>query len=228
MALFPFAPTAAHPYFRPPAEFGLARHLVNIASISLPHVAAFLFPSQLHAHSQARRTGPVSLVQCEEYPQTSPQRFMQPESPTIPTEELHPEPSSATTTPAQYGRHDHDATAHRLPADDASQPDAVEEQVSADATIAAELAERRNASPERATSRLSSQNSDSPAPPAGRNRVTEYENASTPPVRKRRGPGIEVISTRRNIGDKRSPIQELPNGTIYFLAWMGSNKELIA
>ena len=50
-----------------------------------------------------------------------------------------------------------------------------------------------------------------PSPP-GRNRITEYEQAATPPVRKREGPAFEVIKKSRSPNDKRSPIQELPNG----------------
>ena len=52
-----------------------------------------------------------------------------------------------------------------------------------------------------------------PSPPVA-NRITEYEQASTPPVRRREGPGFEVIKKQRSPGDKRSPIQDLPNGAL--------------
>ena len=59
--------------------------------------------------------------------------------------------------------------------------------------------------------RLSPQST--PSPPVGRNRVTEYEQASTtPPTKKKSELGFEVIKKYRSPGDKRSPIQELPNG----------------
>lgn len=54
---------------------------------------------------------------------------------------------------------------------------------------------------------------DTPSPQGRSNRITEYEQASTPPVRKREGPGFEVIKRQRSPDDLRSPIQELPNGT---------------
>ncbi|KAI5362832.1 Putative F-box domain, WD40/YVTN repeat-like-containing domain superfamily [Septoria linicola] len=82
-----------------------------------------------------------------------------------------------------------------------------EEQSALDAALAASLqdAAARSDSGKRG---LNSRNT--PSPPA-RNRILEYEQASTPPVKKREGPIFEVIKKPRNPGDKRSPIQDLPN-----------------
>jgi len=86
-----------------------------------------------------------------------------------------------------------------------------EEQSALDAALAASLQERAEDGAVSASSvkRLSARAT--PSPPA-RNRVLEYEQASTPPVRKREGPAFEVIKKPRNPGDKSSPIQDLPNG----------------
>lgn len=51
-----------------------------------------------------------------------------------------------------------------------------------------------------------------PSPPAGRDRITDYEQAATPPIKKREGPGFEVIRKYRSPSDKTSPIQALPSG----------------
>ena len=49
--------------------------------------------------------------------------------------------------------------------------------------------------------------------PAVRNRVSEYESASSVAARSRLdGPVFQVIKTPRQPGDKRSPIADLPNG----------------
>jgi len=49
--------------------------------------------------------------------------------------------------------------------------------------------------------------------PTARNRVSEYESASTAATRSRlEGPVFQVIQTPRQPGDKRSPIADLPNG----------------
>jgi len=49
--------------------------------------------------------------------------------------------------------------------------------------------------------------------PAVRNRVSEYESASSIASRSRNeGPVFQVIKTPRAPGDKRSPIADLPNG----------------
>jgi len=51
--------------------------------------------------------------------------------------------------------------------------------------------------------------------PVVRNRITEYENAtSTSPRRRHEGPAFEVVKSTRQPGDKRSPIADLPNGTL--------------
>ena len=86
-----------------------------------------------------------------------------------------------------------------------------EEQSALDAALAASLQESADDGADSTTSfeRLNARNT--PSPPA-RNRILEYEQASTPPVRKREGPVFEVIKKPRSPGDKRSPIQDLPNG----------------
>lgn len=52
---------------------------------------------------------------------------------------------------------------------------------------------------------------DTPSPPV-RNRVAEYEQASTPPHRRRERPAFEVVKKQRSPHDTSSPIQDLPNG----------------
>jgi len=60
-----------------------------------------------------------------------------------------------------------------------------------------------------ATPRLSG-----PSTPS-RDRITEYERASTPFSKKKpEGPVFEVIKKNRKPGDKRSPIADLPNGIL--------------
>nr|POE72415.1 f-box/wd repeat-containing protein pof10 [Quercus suber] len=81
------------------------------------------------------------------------------------------------------------------------------ERIAIDASFAASLSDRGATGGEEHGQRLKS----TPSPPLGGSRIAEYENASTPPVRKREGPGFEVIKKPRSAGDKRSPIQDLPN-----------------
>ncbi|KAK4544850.1 hypothetical protein LTR36_003754 [Oleoguttula mirabilis] len=133
---------------------------------------------------------------------------MQPEpftsTPNTPTESAF----EATET-SQHGLPAHKPPVSRLPASHAGTGEATasEEQRALDAAFAASLREateqphlRGRLSPPPGT----------PSPPAF-NRITEYEQASTPPVRRREGPGFEVIKKPRSPDDKRSPIQELPN-----------------
>lgn len=96
------------------------------------------------------------------------------------------------------------------------------EQIAADAAFAASLQEqlgdvrvdaRRRLSAEAVPQKACS----TPSPPGGGVRITEYENASTPPVKKRQGPEFEVIKKTRSPGDQRSAIQELPDGGSYVL-----------
>ena len=91
----------------------------------------------------------------------------------------------------------------------AEQTDATAEQLALDAALAASLQE----SAERPTrgGGMSPTPPSTPSPPVF-NRIAEYEKASTPPVRRRDGPAFEIIKRIRSPGDKRSPIQELPNG----------------
>nr|OQO15949.1 hypothetical protein B0A51_18620 [Rachicladosporium sp. CCFEE 5018] len=92
------------------------------------------------------------------------------------------------------------------------------EQLALDAAFAASLQEAgpggRHGS--RRLSPVSPTGSISPPPstPSAviRNRIEEYEKASTPPTHKKRsGPAFEILKKPRAPGDKRSPITELPN-----------------
>ncbi|KAK5165155.1 uncharacterized protein LTR77_009253 [Saxophila tyrrhenica] len=139
---------------------------------------------------------------------------------------MQPEPSAVlpkptessndddTTIPTQHGR-EHNAAVPATPADDVGAGSgtpalSAEEQIAADAALAASLQDgggraetARRLSPDR-----------TPSPPSnsiGYNRITEYENASTPPVRKKEGPGFEVLKKARSPSDTRSPVLELPN-----------------
>lgn len=134
-------------------------------------------------------------------------------------------PRESSPTPDQHGLPAHQDTSGVALSSDpdasgtgaASTHAAADEQLALDAAFAASLqeAEREGGSQRR---RLSPSESPSPPPPATpshvqRNRIDEYEKASTPPVgRKREGPAFEVIKKQRAPGDKRSPIAELPNG----------------
>lgn len=106
-------------------------------------------------------------------------------------------------TTSQHGIHNSDPAASLHRAEDGG---ATSEQSDLDAALAASLRD----GPEESRG-LRSRVRDTPSPPAY-HRITEYEQASTPPVRKREGPAFEVIKKPRNPSDKRSPIQELPNG----------------
>ncbi|KAK5121776.1 hypothetical protein LTR85_004651 [Meristemomyces frigidus] len=140
--------------------------------------------------------------------QLSHRRFMQPE-PSTATTKTPTESAPETTETSQHGISAHEPPVSLLPADDAGtgKATASEEQLALDAALAASLQESAEQPPARG--RLSPPPS-TPSPPAF-NRITEYEKASTPPVRRREGPGFEVIKKQRSPGDKRSPIQELPN-----------------
>lgn len=151
---------------------------------------------------------------------------------------MQPEPSAvspkATETSkqddnhqsAQYGRRDRDVPVSATSADsagaDSTTPSlTAAEQVARDAEFAASLQERHERG--EVTTRLSPQRT--PSPPsagAGYNKITEYEQASTPPTRKREGPGFEVIKKVRSPNDTRSPLQDLPNGRVSCveLQWM--------
>ena len=85
--------------------------------------------------------------------------------------------------------------------------------VSSSALVAADQAPGSGSPPSHAILRgLSPSNGSSPVV---RNRITEYENAtSTSPRRRHEGPAFEVVKSTRQPGDKRSPITDLPNGTL--------------
>lgn len=92
------------------------------------------------------------------------------------------------------------------------------EQLAIDAAFAASLQEqdRPSRSEERRLSPPTSNSSISPNPAtplrSAKNRIEEYEKASTPPIgKKKEGPAFEVIKKQRDPDDNRSPIAELPN-----------------
>lgn len=128
---------------------------------------------------------------------------MQSESQALSTAATQNLPHDSQTT-SQHGIHDSDPAASLHRAEDGDNP--TTEQSAFDDAIAASL---RDVAEEGRG--LRSRVKNTPSPPAY-NRITEYEQASTPPVRKREGPAFEVIKKPRHPNDKRSPIQELPNG----------------
>ena len=143
---------------------------------------------------------------------------MQPEPATVSQNETTENNSNETRTSTQYGLHDIQQTVSPSSADNAGTRTASAtsaEQVADDAALAAFLQQGSDILAQ-SSRRLSARTT--PSPPSGRNRVTEYEKASTPPTRKKDGPGFEVIKKYRSPSDRRSPIQELPNGEshIYF------------
>ena len=114
---------------------------------------------------------------------------------------------------AHHGRHEHDATVDLSPDDSGAEQTTTTsaEQIAADADFATSLQEGRDVL---ARADLRSSPQSTPSPPSGFNRITQYEKASTPPVRKKEGPGFEVIKKHRSPSDKTSVIQELPNGMV--------------
>jgi hypothetical protein len=143
---------------------------------------------------------------------------MQPEPPAT-----NPNATTTTNTKTTDLSRKHGISAHEhghtLPADDNAEPGekspAGVDQLALDEALARSLQE--SAERPRPDSRLrGSPPLSSPSPPTAINRVTEYEQASTPPARRRDGPTFEVIKKPRSPGDKRSPIQELPNGRRHF------------
>ena len=149
---------------------------------------------------------------------------MQPEPSTVSQKEIteSTEPQSPHASD-QHGLRDNDETVSLSPADDAGADSTTSisaEQIAADAALAASLESGRDGATQ-AARRLSPKST--PSPPAGYNRITEYEKASTPPMRKREGPGFEVVKKYRSPSDNRSPIQELPNGQFYALQSIQQN-----
>lgn len=113
---------------------------------------------------------------------------------------------------SQHGLHDHRAAVSLHSAEDAAATSFSEQY---DAAFAASLQDMETGLQTTQQRRLSSRAS--PSPPPARNRIEEYENASTPPIKRRELPAFEVIKKPRSPGDKRSPIQDLPNGTLHTL-----------
>ncbi|KAK5133700.1 hypothetical protein LTR08_007454 [Meristemomyces frigidus] len=130
-------------------------------------------------------------------------------STTNPTAITDTAPERRTAT-SQHGIPAHEPPISLSSADDAGagQSGDAAEQLALDAALAASLQE--SAERPRPSSRMSPPPPTTPSPPAF-NRITEYEKASTPPVRRREGPAFEIIRSTRSPGDKRSPIQALPN-----------------
>ncbi|KAK5117383.1 hypothetical protein LTR62_006001 [Meristemomyces frigidus] len=140
-------------------------------------------------------------------------RFMQPQSSQITPTLTTTEPPASTINTRQHGRPEDEYSAALSPADHVSGAEGVQssdEQSSLDAALARSLHEAEVQQKSRSVSRLSSARS-TPSPPAPVNRITEYEQAATPPVKRRGGPAFEVIKRPRSPGDIRSPIQDLPN-----------------
>lgn len=135
---------------------------------------------------------------------------MQPEPPAIQSNADSTEHQAQADLALQHGRHiDHvSSDALQDSGSPGSEISASVEQNLLDETPSRQPQESRP-SPGGAVWGLSPRNT--PSPPA-RNRIAEYEQASTPPVRRREGPVFEVIKRSRGPNDKRSPIQDLPNG----------------
>ncbi|TKA69930.1 hypothetical protein B0A55_07985, partial [Friedmanniomyces simplex] len=134
---------------------------------------------------------------------------MQPEPTTAPPTATTNSPVPENDDSRKHGLRAHEPPVPVSPAiDDAGAGRVVsaEEQLALDEAFARSLQD--SAEKPRPVNRLSPPST--PSPPAV-NRVSEYEQASTPPVRRREGPGFEVIKKQRSPSDKRSPIQELPN-----------------
>lgn len=181
----------------------------------LSHPVCFSFSSldkQQHASfarkpRASHRLTQETLAQSANDHQHPTLRFMQPERPTISQTTITKiSPALQNEIPSQHGLPARDFPVSLLPADgDGSRepPTSAERQSAPDIALAASLSE--HGEKPRQGGRLS------PSLPAF-NRIVEYEKASTPPTRKRKGPGFEVIKKHRDPCDKRSPIQELPNG----------------
>lgn len=132
---------------------------------------------------------------------------MQPETSAFPETSIANSTETQQTS-SQHGLQHHTHELSLSSADDAGTAGRDEAQFARNAALAASLQE--NSSSRTINDRgLSGRKSVSP--PA-RNRVEEYEKAATPPIKKREGPVFEVIKKPRNPGDKRSPVQDLPNG----------------
>ena len=117
------------------------------------------------------------------------------------------------STTSQHGIPAYEPPVSLPPADNAGagqMDSAAEQQLALDAALATSLQESGGRSYRNRG--MSPSPPSTPSPPVF-NRIAEYEKASTPPVRRRDGPAFEIIKKVRSPGDKRSPIQELPNGS---------------
>lgn len=135
---------------------------------------------------------------------------MQPEPSTV-----NPKVSTTNETESNTDTRKHGISAHepvdQLPADHnagAGTTTDAADQLALDEAFARSL--QQEAGKPHSAVRLSPPST--PSPPAVVNRITEYEQASTPPVKRREGPALEVIKKQFSPGDKHSPIQDLPNG----------------
>lgn len=182
-----------------PANTSIFRTTFQISPNNQPAATRLCKPICASSTDPGFSSGSVSRISLD----SPPRHFMQSESQALSTAATQNSPQSAQTT-SQHGIHDSDPAASLHRADDGKSDST--EQSALDDAIAASL---RDVSDENRGLRTRARNT--PSPPAY-NRITEYEQASTPPVRKREGPGFEVIKKPRSPNDKRSPIQDLPNG----------------
>ncbi|KAK6435858.1 hypothetical protein LTR95_007956 [Oleoguttula sp. CCFEE 5521] len=151
--------------------------------------------------------------------------FMQPE-PTTSTTQFSTQQSQTPPATDQHGLHDDspggvvlhlESDAPRRSLDGVGNITPAE-QLALDAAFAASLQEARHDGRHRGRGLSPASPAGSVSPPLStptvviRNRIEEYEKASTPPAHKKRsGPAFEVLKKPRAPGDKRSPITELPN-----------------
>lgn len=135
---------------------------------------------------------------------------MLPESSSLPPTATIEQSTEQTTTSTQHGLLRDDLGAVSPPHFSAEKTSA-EEQSALDTAIAASLQEANRDAGKRDSAERGLNARSTPSPPA-RNRILEYEQASTPPMKKREGPAFEVIKKPRSPGDKRAPILDLPNG----------------
>ena len=144
---------------------------------------------------------------------------MLPEAPAVSPPATTEDNPTEQTNPRQHGLPPHESavalsSANEHDAETGSTTTSSDEQLALDAALAASLQEEPPAAADTRPERRVSPHH-SPSPP-GRNRITEYEQAATPPVRRREGPAFEVLKKPRSPNDKRSPIQDLPNGRCWW------------
>ncbi|KAK4574727.1 hypothetical protein LTR86_001568 [Recurvomyces mirabilis] len=147
---------------------------------------------------------------------TSFNHFMLPESPQVTPTVTTSDPTTTADDTRKHGLSAHDHTVPLSAADQlaggAGTTKSSEEQLALDEAFARSLQQESGVQKPHTPVGRVSPNRSTPSPPATLNRVTEYEQAATtPPVKRREGPAFEVIKKPRVPGDKRSPIQDLPN-----------------